>query len=247
MHRPVGELRDSPTVNEPRLLTDDRERRELIAVCARAFWHDPLFDFLAGGDLLTAHQMLPAVFRAAMRDFEAPTARRYVVDLDGRPRAFAGWLGPGSFPRPRVAEAIRNLRSAELLVKVRERRAALRLLQEVEKRHPHEPHWYLALLATDPTAQGRGFGSALLRPVLAECDEQGDPRLPGDTEGSQPRLVRPSGIHLDRRGSPSRATHDLAAVARSAAVSSLRVGVPAGWRERVREGPPRFVMIARRL
>ncbi len=41
----------------------------------------------------------------------------------------------------------------------------------VERRHPREPpHWYLAVLGTDPAEQGRGLGSAVLRPVLERCD-----------------------------------------------------------------------------
>jgi len=44
----------------------------------------------------------------------------------------------------------------------------------LERRHPHNPpHWYLAVLGTDPSAQGRGLGSAMLEPVLARCDEDG--------------------------------------------------------------------------
>jgi ribosomal protein S18 acetylase RimI-like enzyme len=46
-------------------------------------------------------------------------------------------------------------------------------LAEVDKHHPHERHWYLAVLGTDPTYQGRGFGSAVMAPVLALADEQG--------------------------------------------------------------------------
>jgi ribosomal protein S18 acetylase RimI-like enzyme len=44
----------------------------------------------------------------------------------------------------------------------------------IERHHPpHPPHWYLAVLGTDPEAQGHGIGSALLRPLLARCDEDG--------------------------------------------------------------------------
>jgi GNAT superfamily N-acetyltransferase len=58
---------------------------------------------------------------------------------------------------------------------MRNRRRAAALLQEVERRHPSETHWYLALLATDPGVQGRGIGTALLQPVLARCDTAGIP------------------------------------------------------------------------
>jgi ribosomal protein S18 acetylase RimI-like enzyme len=44
----------------------------------------------------------------------------------------------------------------------------------IERRHPHSPpHWYLAVLGTEPAAQGRGIGSALLAPMLERCDEDG--------------------------------------------------------------------------
>jgi ribosomal protein S18 acetylase RimI-like enzyme len=44
----------------------------------------------------------------------------------------------------------------------------------VEKHHPPKPpHWYLATVGTDPAAQGRGLGTAVLAPVLEECDRDG--------------------------------------------------------------------------
>jgi ribosomal protein S18 acetylase RimI-like enzyme len=59
---------------------------------------------------------------------------------------------------------------------------ALRLLGQIEKVHPKEPHWYLAVLGTDTAHQGKGIGSALLAPVLAICDEEG---LPAYLESSK--------------------------------------------------------------
>jgi ribosomal protein S18 acetylase RimI-like enzyme len=47
-------------------------------------------------------------------------------------------------------------------------------LLDVERKHPHDPpHYYLAMLGTDPDQQGRGLGSALMRPVLERCDVDG--------------------------------------------------------------------------
>ncbi|MFF4380858.1 GNAT family N-acetyltransferase [Kitasatospora sp. NPDC001547] len=40
---------------------------------------------------------------------------------------------------------------------------------------PQEPHWYLAVIGTDPAAQGRGQGAALLRSGLAKADAEGLP------------------------------------------------------------------------
>ena len=47
----------------------------------------------------------------------------------------------------------------------------LRGFTAVEAAHPaRPPHWYLAILGTDPARQGEGIGSALLQPILEECD-----------------------------------------------------------------------------
>ena len=42
----------------------------------------------------------------------------------------------------------------------------------VESKHPNYPHWYLFLLGVKPEFQGRGVGSALLRPMLEKCNEE---------------------------------------------------------------------------
>jgi ribosomal protein S18 acetylase RimI-like enzyme len=60
--------------------------------------------------------------------------------------------------------------------------AAARGVERVEQRHPPEPHLYLAVLGTDPPAQGRGLGSAVLRPGLELCDREG---LPAYLESSK--------------------------------------------------------------
>ncbi|HEX3518768.1 MAG TPA: GNAT family N-acetyltransferase [Solirubrobacteraceae bacterium] len=45
---------------------------------------------------------------------------------------------------------------------------------DLERRHPVKPpHWYLAVLGTDPDAQGNGLGSRVLGAVLEQCDRDG--------------------------------------------------------------------------
>jgi ribosomal protein S18 acetylase RimI-like enzyme len=39
--------------------------------------------------------------------------------------------------------------------------------------HPHEPHWYLAMIGVDPARQGQGYGSAVLKASVRRCDEDG--------------------------------------------------------------------------
>jgi ribosomal protein S18 acetylase RimI-like enzyme len=92
----------------------------------------------------------------------------------------AVWAPPDRWRTP-AGEVVRGL---PFFLRLFGRRlpSALRLLGLVERHHPDEPHWYLAVLGTDPEHQGRGVGSALLAPVLARCDEEG---LPAYLESSK--------------------------------------------------------------
>lgn len=61
-----------------------------------------------------------------------------------------------------------------------------RILGELmEMAHPHDrPHWYLNVIATRPSHQGRGLGARALRAVLEQCDAAGEPAY---LESSNPR------------------------------------------------------------
>jgi GNAT superfamily N-acetyltransferase len=89
-------------------------------------------------------------------------------------RGAAIWLPPDRW-RTTLREDLQLARS--MLAPGLLRRAPLVLtgfVREVELRHPSSPpHWYLAVLGTEPAAQGRGIGSALLAPVLERCDADG--------------------------------------------------------------------------
>ncbi len=64
-------------------------------------------------------------------------------------------------------------------------------LEKAEKLHPRAPHWYLALLGTDPDRQGSGLGSAALQPVLDLCDTEGQAAyLESSKEGNVPFYER---------------------------------------------------------
>jgi GNAT superfamily N-acetyltransferase len=53
--------------------------------------------------------------------------------------------------------------------------AQIKLLSQIERARPKTPYYYLRLLAVAPAWQGRGIGTALLRPILDICDAQGVP------------------------------------------------------------------------
>jgi len=57
---------------------------------------------------------------------------------------------------------------------------------EIDRYHPTAPHWYLCMLGVDPSRQGQGLGSAVLKAGLRRCDEDG---LIAYLESSHPRNI----------------------------------------------------------
>jgi ribosomal protein S18 acetylase RimI-like enzyme len=67
------------------------------------------------------------------------------------------------------------------------RTARARSAQEMMKTlHPEEPHWYLAVIGSDPSVRGRGFGQVLMRSRLERCDAE---YCPAYLESSKPENV----------------------------------------------------------
>lgn len=146
-------------------------RDEALASLARAFWPDPVFGFFSRGPI-HEHRNLPVVFSGLFDD-----ARRHgevwMARVGERCIGTASWLPPGALPRGTRRDSAIYARLALPLVTGRNRRRAVELLTEVDRRHPHEPHWYLVLLGVDPAWQRRGIGGRLLEPVLGRCDAEG--------------------------------------------------------------------------
>ncbi|HHP7245281.1 MAG TPA: GNAT family N-acetyltransferase [Elainellaceae cyanobacterium] len=57
------------------------------------------------------------------------------------------------------------------------------VLEQMGHYHPHEPHWYLAILGVDPAQHGKGYGSALMQHGLLQCDRH---HMPAYLESSNP-------------------------------------------------------------
>ncbi len=49
------------------------------------------------------------------------------------------------------------------------------VFEQMASYHPSEPHWYLPMIGVDPSRQGQGYGSALMRHALLACDRDGTP------------------------------------------------------------------------
>jgi GNAT superfamily N-acetyltransferase len=158
--------------SEVEIVALTRERYlDAVTATSRAFWPDPMFGFFARSPL-QEHTMLPHFVGAVMGDALRHGEVHAIVE-GNRVVASASWLSPGDAPRPWRREMRVSARCAWALVRGRNRVRGLRILDQMAKHHPTEPHWYLALLGVDPSRQRTGLGGRLLRHALERCDADG--------------------------------------------------------------------------
>ncbi len=53
--------------------------------------------------------------------------------------------------------------------------AARDVIELMNRHHPEEPHWYLAVIGSDTTVRGKGFGQVLMRSRLDRVDAEHAP------------------------------------------------------------------------
>jgi ribosomal protein S18 acetylase RimI-like enzyme len=149
--------------------------RAVSLALARAFRDDPVHRWILPGEFDWAIAS-DAFFAMVMRDMLRHESVFTTEAFEGA----ALWIPPYAEPATlgeRLAMAVRwyaalGRRASEVGVQ----------LSRIERAHPPEPHWYLAVLGTDPRHQGRGVGSTLLAPILARCDAD---RVPAYLESSK--------------------------------------------------------------
>ncbi len=95
--------------------------------------------------------------------------------------AAALWLPPGVEPDEEALGAVFDEAVPDAL-----KGEVGAVLEQMDERHPKEPHWYLPMIGVDPARQGQGLGAALLRHGLALCDRDG---LPAYLESSNPANI----------------------------------------------------------
>jgi GNAT superfamily N-acetyltransferase len=152
----------------------------MAAQLCRAFADDPVMAHVFRNEGRRTNAMT-AYFTSQMRGDYLRFGGCYTTD----DHLGAAVWGPAGKPLLTGIAGIANLVKVLPYV-VSHLKSTLDMISRIESMHPHEPHWYLATLGTDPDAQGRGIGSALMRPVLDHCDAEG---LPAYLESSKERNV----------------------------------------------------------
>jgi ribosomal protein S18 acetylase RimI-like enzyme len=170
-------IRPLPDGSDVRKVTASDLSR-VVQALAEAFYDDPLFSWLfpdesqrlgklrRGYDLFARHVWLARE--------EAYTTDRLIGG--------AFWMPPGTWHLS-LFQQLRLLPSMAI-ISGRDLSRTLRMLNAMEAKHPSDSHYYLASAGIAPQWQGRGFGSALLRPVLDQCDRQ---NVGAYLEASSPR------------------------------------------------------------
>jgi ribosomal protein S18 acetylase RimI-like enzyme len=93
------------------------------------------------------------------------------LELEGRIIAAAAIYPPGAYPLPTwdgwvlLAKSILGNGFYDI-------RSWIRWLDELDKNHPSEPHYYVEYVGVDPGYQGRALGSTLLRHLVDKADEE---------------------------------------------------------------------------
>ena len=147
----------------------------LAGTLTRSFHDDPVQRFLFPEERV--------YHRRGLANFELLVRRTFAIGKVWAAPGQAGaalWLPPGADFIEGWRGTLFGLRSL-LILRDGVGRGG-RLFRAMALQHPHEPHWYLPVLGTDPAHQGRGVGSALLAPALARADADG---LPAYLESSK--------------------------------------------------------------
>ena len=152
----------------------------MAAQLCRAFFDDPIMGFVFRNER-RRNQGMFRYFTSQMRGDYLSFGACYTTDDH---KGAAIWGPPGK-PLLTGLAGIANLVAVFPYVATH-LKATLQLISTMESLHPHEPHWYLATLGTDPDVQGKGIGSALMRVVLDQCDAE---VVPAYLESSKERNV----------------------------------------------------------
>lgn len=137
----------------------------ITASLTKAFSDDPVFVYLMGGAFNAKRANL--AFNMLGRHM---LAHGIIMTNDDRSAA-AYWGPPGSWKVP-ISSIVKTM-PISLRAYQWQTIRALGVLGRMEKLHPKEPHYYLEVLGTDPSQQGKGHGAALLNAILEKADNEG--------------------------------------------------------------------------
>jgi GNAT superfamily N-acetyltransferase len=141
----------------------------LARALARAFDEDPVFEWMIP-DNSERFRRSERAFAFWLRKLYLPHDQCYTTDgvVGG-----ALWLPPdqwhlGPLAQLRLLPGMLGAMGSRLP-------QVMRAINTIESNHPREPHHYLPFVGVEPASQGRGIGTALMKPVIDRCDQEALP------------------------------------------------------------------------
>jgi GNAT superfamily N-acetyltransferase len=155
----------------------------LSRTLGRAFFDDPVMCWmLPDADL--RRRKLHRLFAALTRYHHLSRGGVEVATYNDGIGGAALWDPPGEWQTTR-AEELRAMPSL-FVAFGRSLKRGLVADEMMKAAHPEEPHWYLAIIGSDPDVRGKGFGQVLMRSRLDRCDAE---HAPAYLESSNPDNV----------------------------------------------------------
>jgi GNAT superfamily N-acetyltransferase len=142
---------------------------ELSRTLARAFYDDPVMIWLLPDEKARTEQLC-RLFTTMTRHHHLGRGGVEVAYDGPGVGAAALWDPPNQWLETRRAQLAMTPTFIRVFgLRSMRGRAVQELMKDV---HPEEPHWYLAVIGSDPTVRGRGFGQVLMRSRLDRCDAE---------------------------------------------------------------------------
>jgi ribosomal protein S18 acetylase RimI-like enzyme len=155
---------------------------EMARTLARAFYGDAVWKWFMPDDATRARRLERMFATFARRVYLHHGSDCYTTNAyDGA----ALWATPGH-EHMSARDIFRILPGWTKAIGWRELLRAKRGVDSLDKVHPHERHYYLPFVGVAPESQGKGLGTALMKPVLEMCDRERVPAyLEATSVGSQ--------------------------------------------------------------
>ena len=155
----------------------------VASTLASAFAEDPMFRWVAAAEPDESIERKLRVLFGALVKQELRRADHLVYTSDDG-LGVAVWMHPNQWKMSAPA----TLRVLPSMVRALGTRtpAMIGAFNAIEKVHPAEEHYFLEALGTSQQMQGKGLGSAVIRPMLDRCDAEG---MPAYLESSNPQNI----------------------------------------------------------
>ena len=149
-----------------------RDLHEISEILAQAFMQEEFWCWAIQAQHLTADvqkKKLKQLFKIQSEKYSLPFNSAYLLD---NKQGAALWTPPNQWQLNLLQEVL-LLPHFIKIVGLKQLFSVLKVIHQIQAYHPTTPHYYLQVIGVLPQAQGKGYSSQLLKPVLDLCDQQG--------------------------------------------------------------------------